>query len=110
MTAAATSLQETMITGACFAKAEGKMGVDAKFASDVKNLLSRQNVTSHVTILSMGVIPSIISNEISSTVERLTKFGPEENTRSVMAIQTATESEQQTVKQMAEASRTGEQV
>lgn len=109
MTAAATSLQATMNTGAWFARAEGKTGVDSKFASDVKNLLSQQNVTSHVTLLSMGVIPSMVSNEISKTVEKFTNFSPEANMKQVMGIQTATESEQQTVAQMAEASRTGEQ-
>ena len=109
LTAAATSLQETMNTGAWFARAEGKSGVDAKFASDVKNLLSQQNVTSHVTLLSMGVIPSMVSNEISKTVEKFADFNPEANMKKVMAIQTATEAEQQTVTQMAEAARTGEQ-
>ncbi|CAP65873.1 uncharacterized protein PODANS_5_10810 [Podospora anserina S mat+] len=109
MEAAAMSMQRTMDTGAWFAKAEGKVGVNAKFASDVKNLLSQQNVQSHVTVLTMGVIPSMVANEVSIAVEKFANFDPKANMEAVAAIQNATSSEQATVQSMAEASRTSGQ-
>ncbi|CAP62307.1 uncharacterized protein PODANS_0_20 [Podospora anserina S mat+] len=109
MEAAAMSMQRTMDTGAWFARAEGKVGVNAKFASDVKNLLSQQNVQSHVTVLTMGVIPSMVANLVSKTAEKFADFDPSANMAAVAAIQNATSSEQSTVQSMAEASRTSGQ-
>jgi hypothetical protein len=109
LSSAATSLQETMDTGAWLARESGSMGVDAKFASDVKNLLSQQNVTSHVTLLSMGVIPSIVASDVDKAVQKFTDFDPASNMKQVMAIQSATDASQESVKQKAEAARTGEQ-
>ncbi|KAI6085900.1 hypothetical protein F4821DRAFT_239381 [Hypoxylon rubiginosum] len=107
--AAAVNLQRTMDAGAWFAKADGKVGVDAKFASDVKNLLSQQNVQSHVTVLSMGVIPSMVANEVSLAVQKFADFSPKSNMEAVAAMQNATSSGQSTVQSMAEASRTSGQ-
>lgn len=109
LTSAANSLKATMDTGAWFAKANGKVGVDAKFASDVKNLLSQQNIQSHVSLLTMGVIPSMVASEVGLAVEKFATFDPKTSMEAVAAIQNATVSEQSTVKQMAEASRTGGQ-
>ncbi|KAH0280602.1 hypothetical protein KCU91_g915, partial [Aureobasidium melanogenum] len=109
LTAAASSLQASMDTGGWFAKMEGKTGVDAKFATDVKNLLSQQNITSHVTLITMGVIPSMVANDTKIAVESFVDFDPQKNMAQVMAIQNATDNEQSTVQSLAEASRTGEQ-
>ncbi|KAI0128318.1 hypothetical protein BJ170DRAFT_323829 [Xylariales sp. AK1849] len=109
MEAAAASMQRTMETGAWFANASGKVGVDAKFASDVKNLLSQQNVQSHVTVLTMGVIPSMVANEVSIAVDKFANFDPKSNMEAVAAMQNATSSEQATVQSIAEASRTSGQ-
>lgn len=107
--AAAMSMQRTMDAGAWFARAEGQVGVNAKFASDVKNLLSQQNVQPHVTVLSMGVIPSMVANEVTNTVKKFVNFDPKSNMAAVAAMQNATSSEQATVQSMAEASRTNGQ-
>jgi hypothetical protein len=109
LTAAAQSLQATMDSGAWFAKAGGKTGVDAKFGNDVKNLLSQQNVTSHVTLLSMGVIPSMVASEVKWAVKEFTEFSPQENMEQVAVLQNATSANQSSVESMAEAARTGEQ-
>ncbi|KPM39554.1 hypothetical protein AK830_g6976 [Neonectria ditissima] len=105
LTAAAQSMQATMDAGAWFAKAEGRIGVNSKFASDVKNLLSQQNVQCHITLLTMGVIPSMVANEVGKTVEKFTNFSPEDHMKALAAIQAANSDEQSTVKSMAESSR-----
>ncbi|KAJ4066478.1 hypothetical protein NW756_009985 [Fusarium oxysporum] len=59
-------MQQTINVGAWFAKAEGKVGVDSKFASNMKNLLSQQNIQSYVIVLTMGVILLMVANEIAT--------------------------------------------
>ncbi|KAJ4249050.1 hypothetical protein NW762_012381 [Fusarium torreyae] len=86
MQSAAASLQATMNVGGWYAKSEGKVGVNSKFAGDVKNLLSQQNVTFHVTLLSMGVIPSIVANDVSLAVEKFATFDPKANMDAVLAM------------------------
>ncbi|KAK0619132.1 hypothetical protein B0T14DRAFT_584460 [Immersiella caudata] len=70
MEATAMSMQRTMNAGSCFANmmVTGKAGVDAKFASDIKNLLSQQNMQSHVTVLTMGMAPTTVANEGANEV------------------------------------------
>ena len=109
MEAAALSMKQTMEVGSWYASASGKMGVDSKFGSDVKNLLSQQNVQSHVTVLTMGVIPSMVANEVALAVEKFAKFDPAENMKAVTAMQNATSAEQQSIASMAESSRTSGQ-
>jgi hypothetical protein len=109
MEAAAMSMQRTMDVGAWFGKLDGKVGVDSKFAGDVKNLLSQQNVQSHVTVLTMGVIPSMVASGVSLAVEKFANFDPKSNMEAVAAIQNATSAEQSSVQSMAEASRTSGQ-
>lgn len=103
--AAAMSMQRTIDEGAWFARADGKVGVNSTFASDVKNLLSQQNVQSHVTLLSLGVIPSMVSHEVKEFVD----FDPKSNMGAVAAIQNATSSDQATIQSIGEASRTSGQ-
>ncbi|KAI0536804.1 hypothetical protein GGR58DRAFT_514306 [Xylaria digitata] len=99
MEAAAASMQRTMETAAWFGSASGKVDVDAKFASDVKNLL----------ILTMGVIPSMVANEVVIAVDKFTKFDPKSNMEAIATVQNATSSEQATIQPIAEASRTSGQ-
>ncbi|KAF5700156.1 hypothetical protein FMUND_14461 [Fusarium mundagurra] len=89
MEAAASQMQSTMNVGAWFAKAEVKVGVDSNFASNVKNLLSQQNIQSHVTVLSMGVIPSMVAHEVSTAVSKFNDFDPKSNMAAVAAMQNA---------------------
>ncbi|KAH7304184.1 hypothetical protein B0I35DRAFT_484660 [Stachybotrys elegans] len=107
--AAAVSMQKSMETGAWFARAQGKVGVDAKFAGDVKNLLRQQNVSSHVTVLTMGVIPSMVASDVKIAVEGFTNFDPKANMEAVAAMQNANTDQQASVASMAEASRSNAQ-
>ncbi|KAM5510276.1 hypothetical protein FOXYSP1_10376 [Fusarium oxysporum f. sp. phaseoli] len=61
-----TDCVQTINVGAWFAKAEGKVCVDSKFASNMKNLLSQQNIQSYVIVLTMGVILLMVANEVAT--------------------------------------------
>lgn len=110
MTSFAASLQAQMDMGAWFEKASGGFGVNATFANSVKNLLSTQNVSSHVTLICSGVIPSMVAGEVKLGVETFAKFDPESSMQAIATIQNATTAEQGTVTQSAEAARTGNQM
>ncbi|KAK4246017.1 hypothetical protein C7999DRAFT_42483 [Corynascus novoguineensis] len=110
ISSAAASLQAQMDTGAWFEKASGGFGVSTTFSNSVKNLLSTQNVSSHVTVICMGAIPSMVASEVKLAVEKFAKFDPQENMNAISTIQNATAAEKGTVDQAAQAARTGGQM
>ena len=60
----AASAQEQMSVGSWFASVSGGFGVDATFSNNVKDLLSSQSISSHVTLICMGIIPSIVAGDV----------------------------------------------
>lgn len=107
---AASSLQAQMDVGGWFEKASGGFGVSATFANSVKNLLSSQNISSHVTLICMGTIPSMVASDVKMGVEQFAKFDPEASMNAIATIQNATVADQGSVSQAAEAARTGQQM
>jgi hypothetical protein len=55
---------------------DGSFGVYAETAESVKNLMSSSSVQSHCSLITMGLIPSIKSNNIKTVVEGL-QGGPQ---------------------------------
>ncbi|CAG7564485.1 unnamed protein product [Fusarium equiseti] len=109
MTAAAASMQASMDTGSWFAKKSGKVGVDSRFAGNVKSLLSQQNVQSHVTVLSMGATPSMVISDVFKAVDEFVKFDPEVNMANIAGIQNTPPSNQASVQSFPECARTSGQ-
>lgn len=110
LTALTASLQSQMDAAAWFESQSGGYGVNASIGNDVKSLLSAQNVTSHVTLICMGVIPSIVANDVKMGVEKFAEFNPQANMQAIATIQNATVADQGTIKQSADAARTGQQM
>jgi len=106
----AASLQAQFKVGGWFAHETGKFGVSSSFADDVESLLSRQNITSHVSIISMGCVPSLAANDVSLGVKAFADFDPNTNMEKLADLANATSSETQTVNSDANAARTGEQM
>jgi hypothetical protein len=110
MVSLASSLQGQMETGSWFANASGGFGVDAQFASDVKAMLSTQLVSSNVSVITMGSIPSIKSNEVSIGVKQFADFDPAAMMSKLATLANATSSSQKSVQESAAAARTGSQM
>ena len=106
----ASKLQAQMDAGGWFAKVEGGFGVDKSFANDVKNLLSAQNITSHVTLISMGILPSIVASDVKYAVQQFAAFDPKSSMDTIMALQQSTQSAQSSITDAAQAARTGGQL
>lgn len=103
----ASHAQVQLEVGSWFNKKSGAFGVNSKFANDVKNLLSTQNVQSHVTMTCMGLIPTIKSNEIKLGVKEFANFDGKSSMEQISALDQAVSAEQETVQQSAEAARKG---
>lgn len=77
-------------------KAMGEIGLSAEAANSVRDLLSTSNIQSHASVISMGIMPSIKSNTVISTVEAL-KDDPADRMKALAAMQGATNSGIQTM-------------
>ncbi|KAI0391282.1 hypothetical protein F5Y17DRAFT_17294 [Xylariaceae sp. FL0594] len=110
MNAAAQSMQAQMEIGSWFENASGGFGVNSTFANDVKNLLSSQNITTHVTLISMGVIPSMVASEVKLGVQAFAKFDPKSTMEAIAQLQNSTVQGQNSVQAAAQAARTGKQM
>lgn len=64
-------LSDKLRLGGWLENLSGGVGVNESIMSDVKKLLSTQEITSHVTMVSMGAVPSISSNKIKMGVKQL---------------------------------------
>jgi hypothetical protein len=110
MMSAAASLQEQMKVGSWFASAEGGFGVSASFSGDVKRMLSLQQISSHCSIITMGSIPSIKSNNVKVGVKQFSNFDPASMMAKLATLQNATATDQDSVAASASAARTGGQM
>lgn len=110
MTSVAASMQEQFTVGCMFENESGGFGINASFADDIKNLISTQNVTSHITVIAMGVIPSIKSNDVKIGIQQFATFDPKSMMDNLTALANATAGDQATVDSSAANARTGGQM
>ncbi|OHX63976.1 hypothetical protein [Flammeovirga pacifica] len=68
-----SSLNEKMRLGGWIENNSGGLGINESILDEVKKLLSTQQVSSHVTMITMGALPSIGSNQLSLGVNKLMK-------------------------------------
>ncbi|MDP2018429.1 hypothetical protein [Hydrogenophaga sp.] len=92
--------------GSAIASLKGGFGVDKNFAKDVKNLLSTQNITSHVTLITAGYIPTIKANQVSLGVKQFANFDPSDMMTSLAKLSDFTSADRSSVQQAATAART----
>jgi len=110
MNTVVSTMQTQMESALTMEGMSGGFGANSSMANNVKNLLSSQNINSHVTMICMGVIPSIVASDVKMGVEKFANFDPKSSLDAIAAIQNATVAEQDTVKQAADSARTGAQM
>ena len=69
--ASSYEMQASFEENCWLAASQGKFGVDGQFANSVKKLLSASNIQSHASVITMGLIPSIKSNPIETSIKTL---------------------------------------
>lgn len=87
----------------------GGIGEDDTVASDIKKLLSKQNITSHVTVITSGVILGIEGVEVESAVKMFAEAesGEGGTMASLAALTNENNQGTQSVQALSEAARTG---
>ena len=110
MDSVADSLQETFDIGGWFAEGTGGFGVSSTFSDSAKNLLSTQNIKSHCSAITMGIIPSIKSNQVKMGVKSFADFDPAKDMEQLATLQGATADENNSISSAADAARTGQQM
>jgi hypothetical protein len=110
MTSLAASMQEQFEVGCWFSNESGGFGVDTSFSNDIKNLLSTQNISSHVSIIATGSIPSIKSNQVQIGVKTFADFDPAKMMTNLATLANATTNDKNSVAASATAARTGAQM
>ncbi|QDQ28378.1 hypothetical protein FNU76_19595 [Chitinimonas arctica] len=110
MSSVAASLQGQFEVGCWFANESGGFGVDTNFANDIKNLLSTQAVSSHVSVIAMGAIPSIKSNQVQIGVKQFADFDPAKMMGNLATLANSNSSDKTSVGASAAAARTGKQM
>lgn len=108
MVSVAASLQEQFEASAWFAHVSGGFGVDSQFADSARELLSSQQISSHISLISIGSIPSITANDMAIGVKEFAKFDPAEMMGKLATLANATSAAQSSVQEGAQAARTGE--
>lgn len=98
----ATSIDENLI----LENISGKFGLDSSFADSVKSLLSTSNLQSHASVITMGLIPSIVSNEVTTAVKSLNP-DPKQVMDQLAAIQGSTDQDVNTMGTHADQGKTG---
>ncbi len=73
----ATQLQERLAIGGWLENASGGFGVDATVMDEVKKILSTQSISSHVSMIVMGAVPSIASNQLQLGVRKVLQPDPD---------------------------------
>jgi len=69
-------INEKLKIGGWLENASGGFGIDESVLNDVKVMLSTQSVSSHVSVVVMGAIPSIASNQLKLGVSKLAELDP----------------------------------
>lgn len=110
MEGVAQKLQTQFKLGGWFADLQGGFGVEDSFANSVKNLISSQNIQSHCSLATMGVIPSIKSNQVKMGVKQFADSDPDKEMQKLATLQGATATENNTLESSASAARTGKQM
>lgn len=88
----------------------GGFGASGQFASDIKDLISTQEITTHCTITTRGSIPSIKANNVKMAVKEFAEFDGKSSMEKLAALQNATAAETSSLDSSAEKARMGEQM
>lgn len=99
-----------MSIGTTISAYSGVFAEHPSIAADVKKLLSTQNITANVTLISMAVIPSMVANDVQLVVKTFSQFDPKSAMETVATIKNATAFDHNSSNQAAEKARTRQSI
>ncbi|MCH5206733.1 MAG: hypothetical protein J1F09_07235 [Oscillospiraceae bacterium] len=110
MTSKVESIQAQVKANKWFASVSGGFGLSDTVSNDIKSLLSTQEISSHCTLTTKGLIPSIKSNQIKMAVKEFTSFDGKSAMNDLAALQNAVATDMDSVDASAEAAKKGGQM
>jgi hypothetical protein len=72
----AQQLRERLKIGGWLEQASGGFGVDQDSLNEVRRILSAQSISAHVSVIVSGALPSIASNEVKLTIDKIAQPDP----------------------------------
>jgi len=93
-----------------FQNLQGGFGVEDSVVSDIRRLLSRAEIDSHVTLITAGLIPTICSSEVTTTVKQFAAFDPAAMIKEMAALQNNTNAAHTSLQGAANAAMLGGQM
>lgn len=90
-------VEEQLKIGRWLEDQAGGFGVNTDVLKNVQKLLSEQEISSHVSLICMGVLPSIASNQLKMSLADLVRPDPERVSRSLETLQSLTSADANTM-------------
>ncbi len=106
--AASAKIASQFEYGSFFASGKGTFGVDKDFSNNIKNMLSNSELTSHCSLVTMGIIPTLKSNNVKTSISQL-KPDATEVMGQLAAIQGATDTDVESVTSESGKAKAGQQ-
>lgn len=106
--AVSAKVQSEMEWGGFFASGKGSFGLDDSFSDNIKNMLSNSDLTSHCSLVTMGIIPTLKSNNVKTSISQL-KPDASDVMKQLSAIQGATDTDVESVSSEAGKAKAGQQ-
>ncbi|MEO0788928.1 MAG: hypothetical protein AAFY36_09710 [Bacteroidota bacterium] len=103
LTELAEQLQERFTISTWLEDASGGIGADQSMMEDIKQLLSTSSVNAHVTLTTVGVIPSVTSNQLQLGLKGITESSDFSNF--LQDADQLDDSERSTIKQGSDAAK-----
>lgn len=87
----------------------GGIGLSQSVADHIKRMISKQQITSHCSIISMGIVPPITSSAVSVAVKEFANFEPEKMMKGVAVLENSTAAQFNTEAVSAKEAKTAKQ-
>jgi hypothetical protein len=88
----------------------GGIGLSPSVASHIKRMISKQRITSHCSLISMGIVPPITPSLVSVAVKEFANFDPEKMMKGIAVLENSTASELNTEASSAKEAKTAKQL
>jgi hypothetical protein len=102
----ARDVESRLSLGSAIAGIKGGFGSDTDVAQDIKTMLSKQNINSHVTLITAGYIPTLKSSMVKASVKQFANFDPNAMMTDLLKLSDFSGAERKSVQQAATAART----
>jgi len=103
-------MKEQLKIGRWLEDESGGFGVNPDVLKNVQKLLSEQEISSHVSFICMGVIPSIASNQLKMSLTSLVRPDPDQISKSLTTLNSLAAADTSTMETGAAEAKTGKRM